>query len=161
MINPRSVHNQSSLILQHCLDTVVPTLDITISHDGSPFITGQSYNLICTVTLENTTRTPTVEWLNPNNNPLHSSSNITVGDTVAVNCSTYTTTLQFTTLRTFHGGQYSCQATIGAVNNTAAVDITVLSKSMQSRHVVMVLVSLLSSMLFFSLNMTFAIVVRS
>ena len=140
MINPRSVHNQTSLILQHCLDTVVPTLDITISHDGSPFIAGQSYNLICTVTLENTTRTPTVEWLNPNNNPLDNNSNITVGDTVAVNCSTYTTTLQFTTLRTFLGGQYSCQATIRAVNNTAPVNITVLSKSMQSFNTLMVLV---------------------
>ena len=136
------------LFLQHCLGTVIPTVDIIITHDGGPFITGQSYNLTCTVTLENTTGTPTVEWLDPNNNPRHSSSDITVGDTVRVNCSTYTTTLQFTTLRTSHGGQYSCQATLGAVNNTAAVNITVLSKSMQSFHVIIVLVSLLSSMLF-------------
>ena len=104
-------------------------MDIIITHGGGPFIAGQSYNLTCTVTLENTTRTPTVGWLDPNNNPLPNSSDITVGDTVSVNCSTYTTTLQFTTLRTFHGGQYSCQATLGAVNNTAAVNITVLSKS--------------------------------
>ena len=130
------------LVLQHCLGTVVPKLNVIISHGGSHFIAGLSYNLTCTVTLKNAAGTPTVEWLGPNNNSLHNNSDITVGDTVAVNCSTYTTTLEFTTLHTFHGGQYSCQATIGAVNNTAPVNITVLSKSMQSRHVVMVLVSL-------------------
>ena len=123
--------------VHNCLFTVVPTLDVTISHVGGPFIAGQSYNLTCTVTLENAAGTPTVGWLNPNNNPLHSSSDITVGDTVAVNCSTYTTTLQFTTLRTSHGGQYSCQATLGAVNNTIITNVTVQSKSVLSFHVVM------------------------
>ena len=107
---------------------MVPTLDISISHDGGPFIAGQSYNLTCTVTLENATGVPTVEWLDPNNNPLSSGSNITVGKTVAVNCSTYITTLYFSSLYTSHGGQYSCQATLGAVNNTATTNITVLSK---------------------------------
>ena len=68
-------------------------MDITISRDGGPFIDGQSYNLTCTVTLENAARAPTVEWLDPNNNPLDNNSDITVGDTVTVNCSTYTTTL--------------------------------------------------------------------
>ena len=120
------------LFLQYYLGTVVPTLDITISQDGGPFIAGQSYNLTCTVTLENLAGIPTAEWLDPNNNPLDNNSDLTVEDTVTVNCSTYTTTLQFTTLRTSHGGQYSCQATLGGVNNTAAVNITVLSKSMQS-----------------------------
>ena len=112
------------------LDTVVPTLDIMINHGGAPFTAGQSYNLTCTVTLKNTTRPPTVKWLDNNNNPLNSSSDskITVGDTVTMNCSTYTTTLLFTRLRISHSGQYSCRATLGAVNNSAAVNITVLSK---------------------------------
>ena len=104
-------------------------MDITITPGAAVFTAGQSYNLTCTATLENATRTPTVEWLGPNNNSLHGSSDITVGDTVTVNCSTYTTTLQFTTLRTSHSGQYSCQATLGAVNITAAVNVTVLSKN--------------------------------
>ena len=108
---------------------MVPTLDVIISRGAVASITGQSYNLTCTVTLKNATGTPTVEWLDPNNNPLHSGSGITVGDTVPVNCFTYTTILQFTTLRTSHDGQYSCQATLGAINNTAAVNIIVLSKS--------------------------------
>ena len=114
---------------------MVPTLDIMINHGGGPFIAGQSYNLTCTVTLKNTTRTPTVEWLDPNNNPLRSNSDITVGDIVTVNCSTYITALQFTILHTSHSGQYSCQATLGAVNNTAAVNITVQSKNILSFHV--------------------------
>ena len=112
----------------HCLGTVVPTLDTIISRGGATSTVGLSYNLTCTVTLKKITGTPTVKWLDPNNNPLHNSSNITVGNTVAVNCTTYTTTLQFTTLLTSYDGQYSCQATLGAVNNTAAVNITVLSK---------------------------------
>ena len=107
---------------------MVPTLDITINHGGGPFIAGLSYNLTCTVTLENATRTPTIGWLDPNNNQLSSGSDITVGDTVPVNCSTYTTTLHFTALLVSHSGQYSCQATLGTVNNTAAVNITVQSK---------------------------------
>ena len=123
------LNNQTagSVILSY---TVVPTLDIMINHGGGPIIAELSYNLTCTVTLENATRPPTVEWLDPNNNALKSSSDskITVGDTVAVNCSTYTTTLQFTRLRIFHSGQYSCQATLGAVNNTATTNITVQSK---------------------------------
>ena len=136
------LHNHTSIfVLHHCLGTLVPTVDITITHGGGPFIAGLSYNLTCTVTLENATRTPTVGWLDPNNNSLSSSSNITVGDTVTVNCSTYTTTLQFTTLHTFHGGQYSCQATLGVVNNTAAVNVTVLSTY---EYVIMVLVSVSS-----------------
>ena len=123
------LNNQTacSVILSY---TVVPTLDIMIKHGGGPIIAGQSYNLTCTVTLENATRAPTVGWLDPNNNALKSSSDskITVGDTVAVNCSTYTTTLLFTRLRISQGGQYSCQATLGAVNNTATTNITVQSK---------------------------------
>ena len=107
---------------------MISTLDIIISRGAAASTAGQSYNLTCTVTLENVAGTPTVKWLGPNNNPLQNNSNITVGDTVLVNCSTYTTTLYFTTLRTSHGGQYSCQATLGVVNNTAAVNITVLSK---------------------------------
>ena len=116
------------LFLQYCLGTVAPTLKLTISRDGGPFIAGLSYNLTCTVTLENAIETPTVGWLDPNNNPLDTNSNITVWNIVRVNCSTYTTTLHFTTLHTSHGGQYSCQATLRGVNNTAAVNITVPSK---------------------------------
>ena len=117
--------------MQYSVGAVVPTVNI-ITSDTGPFIAGQSYNLTCTVTLENTTRTPTVEWLDPSNNQLHSRSNITVANTVAVNCSTYITTLHFTTLHTSHGGQYSCQATLGAVNSIAAVNITVQSKNLLS-----------------------------
>ena len=115
--------------MQYSVGAVVPTVNI-ITSDTGPFIAGQSYNLTCTVTLENTTRTPTVEWLDPNNNPLHSDNNITVVNTVTVNCSTYITTLHFTRLHT--SGQYSCQATLGAVNGIAAVNITVQSKNLLS-----------------------------
>ena len=108
---------------------MAPTLDIIISHDDGPFTAGQPYDLTCTVMLENAAGTPTVEWLDPNNNPLDTNSDIiTVGDTVPVNCFTYTTTLQFTTLFVSHGGQYRCQATLGGVNNTATTNITVQSK---------------------------------
>ena len=68
----------------------------------------------------------------PTNKPQPNSSDITVETTVTVHCSTYTTIPHFTTLRTSHGGQYSCQGTLGVVNNTAAVIITVLSKSVLS-----------------------------
>ena len=122
---------------------MVPTLAISISDDGGPFVAGQSYNLTCTVTLENVAGAPTVEWLDPNSNPLPNSSDITV-ESLPVNKSAYTTTLHFTTLRTSHGGQYSCQVTLGAFNynRTATTNITVQSKSMLSFCVVFLLVSL-------------------
>ena len=124
------LHNQT-LVAQCCLGVVVPSLDVIISRNDDPFITGRSNNLTCTVTVENVADPPTVKWLDPNKNPLTNNDDITVTDTVALNCSTYTTVLHFTTLHTSHGGQYSCQATLGAVNNTAAVNITVQSKSLQ------------------------------
>ena len=109
----------------HCLGTVVPTLDIVISRGAAASTVGLSYSLTCTVTLKKITGFPTVKWLIPNND-----SDITVRNTVAVNCTTYITTLHFTALRTSDGGQYSCQATLGALNSAAAVKITVLSKTM-------------------------------
>ena len=102
------LHNQP-LIAQHCLGTVVPSLDVIISHNGDPFVAGLSYNLTCTVRVENVAGPPIVEWLDPSNNPPTNSSDITVRNTLLADCSTYTTTLHFTTLRTSQGGQYSCQ----------------------------------------------------
>ena len=107
---------------------MVPSLDVIISHNSDPFVAGLSYNLTCTVTVENVADPPIVEWLDPSNNPLTNSSDITVGNTLLADCSTYTATLHFTTLRTSQGGQYTCWATLGAVNNSKAVNITVLSK---------------------------------
>ena len=121
---------------------MVPPLDVIISHNEDPFVTGLSYNLTCTVTLENVTGPPTVEWFDPTKNS--PTNDITVGDTLLAYCSTYTTILQFTTLRTSHGGQYSCQATLGGVNNSDAVNINVQSKSMLLFYVVIVLASFVS-----------------
>ena len=132
------------LVAQHCLGAVVPPLDVVISHNGGPFVAGLSYNLTCTVTLENVAGPPTVEWFDPIKNSPTITDGITVGDTLLAYCSTYTTTLHFTTLRTSHGGQYSCQATLGTTNNTAAINITVLSKSILLFYVVMVLASFVS-----------------
>ena len=122
------LHNQNSCCATLFIGAVVPPLDVIVSHNGDPFVAGLSYNLTCTVTVRNVGDPPTIEWFDPSNNPITTNSAITVGNTLLAYCSTYTATLHFTTLHTFHGGQYTCWATLGAVNNSEAVNITVQSK---------------------------------
>ena len=47
------------------------------------------------------------------------------------------------------GIKYSCQATLGSINNTAAVNITVPSKSILSFYAVVIVVSLCFCLFFF------------
>ena len=103
------------------------TLKATIRHDAGAPTAGQSYNLTCTVTLNGTTGSPTIEWLNLKNNPLSNSSSVTVENVVIVNDSAYERTLAFSSLRTSHGGRYTCQATLGQVPSMASTDLSVQS----------------------------------
>ena len=44
-----------------------------------------------------------------------------------VNDSTYNRTLMFSSVRTSHGGQYNCQATLGQVSVVASTELSVQS----------------------------------
>ena len=106
---------------------------MTIRRDAVALTAGQSYNLTCTVTLDGITGSPTIEWLDPNNNPLLNSSSVTVKNSVMVNNSAYDRTLAFSSLRTSHGGQYTCQATLDQASAVASSELLVQSVYAQNQ----------------------------
>ena len=100
---------------------------MTIRRDAGPLTAGQSYNLTCTATLDGITGSPTIEWLDPNNNPVSNSSSVTGGNMVMVNDSSYDKTLVFSSVLTSHGGQYNCRATLGQASAVTSAEFLVQS----------------------------------
>ena len=105
----------------------IGALRVTIRRDAVALTAGQSYNLTCTVTLDGITGSPTIEWLDPNNNPVLNRSSVTVENIVTVNDSSYDRTLAFSSLHTSHGGQYTCRPALGQVSAVASSEILVQS----------------------------------
>ena len=105
----------------------IGTLRVTIRRDAVALTAGQSYNLTCTVTLDGITGSPTIGWLDPNNNPVLNSTSVTVENIVMLNDSAYGRTLVFFTLLTSHGGQYNCQATLGQASAVTSTELSVQS----------------------------------
>ncbi len=96
--------------------TVSPTEEYTISITSPPGSTaGQDYTLTCEVVVGE--GTPTLQWTGPG------------GETILEQPGT-SLDLTFSPLLTFHGGEYTCQSTVGvgAVNRTATSTIIVQSK---------------------------------
>ena len=100
---------------------------VTIRHDADSPTAGESYNLTCTVTINNTTEFPAIEWLGPNTTSLSNISSVVVENMVMVNESVYERTLVFSSLRTFHGGQYTCQIVFGQVWAMTSTELSVQS----------------------------------
>ena len=100
---------------------------MTIRRDAVALTAGQSYNLTCTVILDGITGSPTIGWLDPNNNPVLNSTSVTVENIVMLNDSAYGRTLVFFTLLTSHGGQYNCQATLGQASAVTSTELSVQS----------------------------------
>ena len=100
---------------------------MTIRRDAGPLTAGQSYNLTCTVTLDGITGSPTIEWLDPNNNPVLNRSSVTVENIVTLNDSAYNRTLVFSNVLTSHGGQYTCRATLGQASAVTSAELLVQS----------------------------------
>ena len=98
-------------------------------------VAGDEYTLTCTVTelIDGLTNMPTLEWLDSVNNPV-SGGGITVGD-MNSNDTSATLTLTFNPLRTSHGGEYTCRATlvsppvVGGIVDSAMATVTVQSES--------------------------------
>ena len=105
----------------------VGALDVVIRHDDDAPTAGRSYNLTCTVVLNRITGSLTIEWLSLNNNPVVNNSNFTVENMVMVNDSTYERTLVFSRLHTSHGGQYTCEATLGQASAMISTELSVQS----------------------------------
>ena len=105
----------------------IGTLRVTIRRDAVALTAGQSYNLTCTATLDGITGSPTIEWLDPNNNPVLNSSSVTVEKVLMVNDSAYNRKLVFSSVLTSHGGQYNCRATLGQASAVTSAEFLVQS----------------------------------
>lgn len=80
---------------------------------------GQQYTLTCDVTIVGDLGTPTVQWMGPGS----SAPIATGGDFTVRSISPYTLTIS--TLRQSHGGQYTCQATVGGETGTDSTIVNI------------------------------------
>ena len=104
----------------------IGSLRVTIRRDAGIPTAGQSYSLTCIVILS-IAGSPTIRWLGPNNKPLAISTSVTVENKVMVNDSVYERTLVFSSLHTSHGGQYTCQTTLGQASAVTSAEFLVKS----------------------------------
>lgn len=91
---------------------LVPIGDVQVSFmtEGAA-IAGEQYGIFCTVAFPlGLTNPTTVHWYG-SDGLLSSGSGVTVGETVTF-ATNATSSLEFNPLRTSHGGQFSCRATI-------------------------------------------------
>ena len=86
--------------------------------------TGERYQLTCTVT-ENVEGAPTIAWMDSGGVIASNSSGITLGP-VTTNGTISTSVLLFDPLTVGHGGNYTCQATLRAVNFSYTYSVAVV-----------------------------------
>lgn len=109
---------------------LVPIDDVQVtSMTEGEAIAGQQYRLFCTVTFPLGLTNPiTVQWYD-SNGVVSSGNGITVGG-VLMSATNITSSITFNPLRTSHGGQFSCRATITSsappYSLTRSVDIDIL-----------------------------------
>ena len=107
---------------------------VTIGASGTS-IAGETYNLTCTVSLEQVLRqSPVIEWIGPDGRVIE---NGTLVD-VSLSSSSPSTimSLLFSPLHTSHEGRYWCRATVIdtdakiEITNNSSTNVTVQSKSL-------------------------------
>ena len=109
-------------MLTFSLDITAAEVFILMGSEEAP-IAGQSYSLLCTVTVQDgPISDPHIMWLDPNGCPLSSEGAITIATQSAVDgpsqarLTTYS--ISFSPLYTSNGGLYTCQATVTSPQQT-------------------------------------------
>lgn len=111
------------------------TLFLTVSPDdvvisatsGGSAVTGQRYEITCTVQYPEGLSSPSINWYGPDGS-VSSGEGILVGATLSQQTNA-TSTLTFAPFRTVHSGRYSCSVDITSqslpynISKTANVDI--------------------------------------
>ena len=106
-----------------------PPPDVTVS---SPPVTkaGQPLSLTCTATvIPHLAMDPLLEWVGSNSPYSSIMDPVRSGEA-------FSRTLVFSPLRTSHGGQYSCRATINITDIPAVVSVDTVNVTVQSKSVV-------------------------
>ena len=79
--------------------------------------------MMCVVTAE---YSPTaIEWMDSEGGTIVSGDGITLCDVTMEDNTTSSRSLQFSPLRTSHGGKYTCQATVDSETMSSNVDVSV------------------------------------
>ena len=79
--------------------------------------------MTCVVTAESS---PTaIEWMDSQGGTIMPGDGITLGDVTMEDNTTSSRSLQFSPLRTSHGGKYTCQATVESETMSGNVDVNV------------------------------------
>ena len=96
---------------------------------GSP-MAGEIYSLECSATVSGTGDVPSYQWLvGPSDNRAQLSS----GNSITVNSNM----VQFSTLRTSHGGIYTCQVTVGGLMAETSMTVEIGRKCVV--HIMLIL----------------------
>ena len=91
------------------------TVDTSVSLTPSgTAIAGQSYSLICSVTVTGSNDTPTITWLDPIDNQI----------TTGVETTGKMSTLTFNPLAASHTGQYTCEVRLGGAVEYEKIIVT-------------------------------------
>ena len=88
-------------LIKTCIYTVI-RFSVSITPSGTN-TAGETYSLVCSVTVTGSTDTPTIVWLDPINSQVPSEMVSTTGGI---------STLTFNPLSTSHAGTYTCRATL-------------------------------------------------
>ena len=91
--------------------------DISITSSGTA-TAGESYSLVCTVTVTGSTDQLSIHWTDPMGKMI-TSGVATTGSR---------STLTFNPLEASHAGTYTCIATLDSANYSASTNVTVQSK---------------------------------
>lgn len=87
----------------------------SINSSGDATI-GEMLTLICSITrAQDISGSVTVQWIGPEGSPVVNSDSVQVG-TPLMTGRTTSLSLQFTSLFTSHGGEYTCQADLASQN---------------------------------------------
>ena len=75
---------------------------------------GEAFSLICSITrAQDLTGDVTIQWIGPDGNPVTTREGVVVG-TPGTSEGVTSLSLQFTTLLTSHGGEYTCMANLAS-----------------------------------------------
>ena len=118
----------------------LPRPEVVIIPDGST-TAGDVYTLTCNTTVvENLAVEPDIQWLYTNGTTV-GGTDITVGGVMMMG-NVSTQNLTFSPLRTSHGGQYICRASVNVsavslpvISNQSSLNVTVQSKNMRLVYV--------------------------
>ena len=93
-------------------------VNVSITPSGTN-TAGDTYSLVCSVTVTGSNDTPTITWLDPTNSQVPS---------VMVSTTGSMSTLTFNQLSASHAGTYTCIAAVGSEVQTDEKEVTVQSE---------------------------------